>query len=319
MTKGTRVQATVHCLRRDRLHAWLEMSIPPFGQAPEPGQYLLVRPPGDLSESRILSRPFSISSYREEEGRAYVAIMLKAVGPTTRSLQALVPGAELTITGPMGQGFEHPDAGRPVLLVAGGIGVAAMPAIACALRAHDHDVMLLLGARESEQLPLAGPHSSFQDGFAMQQTSFLPELFLETGCRVRMITDNGDLPDARGGTVVDLLEEELSGASQLPAVYACGPIPMLAAVGKVLERTGATGWALMEEIFGCGAGVCRSCVCWGTDADGHERLLTVCREGPVMPFSRLNLEKDRGWSQEAAHAPAPKAPVKRKRRAKKKA
>ncbi len=82
----------------------------------EPGQFFMLSPPG-----RLLPRPMSLCLQAAGE----LGFLIDVVGPGTRALAALEPGAELTVFGPLGIGFRL-DVPRP-LLVGGGVGVAPFP------------------------------------------------------------------------------------------------------------------------------------------------------------------------------------------------
>ncbi len=81
-----------------------------------PGQFFMLSPPG-----RLLPRPMSLCLHEAGE----LAFLIDVVGPGTRALAALEPGAELTVFGPLGNGFRL-EVPRP-LLVGGGVGVAPFP------------------------------------------------------------------------------------------------------------------------------------------------------------------------------------------------
>lgn len=81
-----------------------------------PGQFFMVEAPG-----RVLPRPFSLCLAPPGE----LAFLLDPVGPGTRAICALAPGATLHVMGPLGNGYDL-DVARP-LLVGGGIGIAPLP------------------------------------------------------------------------------------------------------------------------------------------------------------------------------------------------
>ena len=81
-----------------------------------PGQFFMLSPPG-----RLLPRPMSLCLVEAGE----LAFLIDVVGPGTRALAELEPGDELTVFGPLGNGFDL-DVQRP-LLVGGGVGVAPFP------------------------------------------------------------------------------------------------------------------------------------------------------------------------------------------------
>jgi dihydroorotate dehydrogenase electron transfer subunit len=89
-----------------------------------PGQFFMLQPPG-----RLLPRPMSLCTAPPGE----LGFLLDPIGPGTRALCALRPGLEITVFGPLGNGFRL-DVEAP-LLVGGGIGVAPFPYLASALDA----------------------------------------------------------------------------------------------------------------------------------------------------------------------------------------
>jgi NAD(P)H-flavin reductase len=82
----------------------------------EPGQFFMLEAPG-----RLLPRPFSLCLAPPGE----LAFLVDAIGPGTLSIATLRAGAAISVTGPLGQGYDL-AVGRP-LLVGGGIGVAPLP------------------------------------------------------------------------------------------------------------------------------------------------------------------------------------------------
>ena len=88
-----------------------------------PGQFFMLSPP-----DRLLPRPMSLCVAPPGE----LGFLLEVVGPGTRALASLAPGDELTIFGPLGNGFRV-DVARPLLL-GGGVGIAPFPYLSDALR-----------------------------------------------------------------------------------------------------------------------------------------------------------------------------------------
>ena len=81
-----------------------------------PGQFFMLELPG-----QVVPRPFSICLAPKGE----LAFLIDPVGPVTRKLCDLERGQEVSIFGPLGNGFRT-DVAKP-LLVGGGIGVAPLP------------------------------------------------------------------------------------------------------------------------------------------------------------------------------------------------
>jgi dihydroorotate dehydrogenase electron transfer subunit len=81
-----------------------------------PGQFFMLEAPG-----RLLPRPMSLCQAPPGE----LSFLLEAIGPGTRALDAVEPGDELHVFGPLGNGYRL-DVEKP-LLVGGGIGIAPFP------------------------------------------------------------------------------------------------------------------------------------------------------------------------------------------------
>jgi NAD(P)H-flavin reductase len=81
-----------------------------------PGQFFMLEAPG-----RVLPRPMSLCL----APRGELGFLFEPIGPGTRALASLSPGASLGLIGPLGNGFRL-DVARP-LLVGGGIGMAPFP------------------------------------------------------------------------------------------------------------------------------------------------------------------------------------------------
>jgi dihydroorotate dehydrogenase electron transfer subunit len=81
-----------------------------------PGQFFMLQPP-----ERVLPRPMWLCSAPPGE----LAFLIDPIGPGTRALASLSLGEEITVFGPLGNGYRL-DVARP-LLVGGGIGVAPFP------------------------------------------------------------------------------------------------------------------------------------------------------------------------------------------------
>jgi dihydroorotate dehydrogenase electron transfer subunit len=111
---------------------------------------------------------------------------------------------------------------------------------------------------------------------------------------VEYVTTTEDGSFGIKGRVTDAIGPLLEWADQ---VCACGPWPMLAALGRLrdsAERAAATypgrrtlleAQIAVEQHMGCAMGVCRACVI--VTSEGNAR---VCREGPVFPLGDIAFE-----------------------------
>ena len=225
-----------------------------------PGQFVHVRLP-EL-EHRLLRRPFSVCDADPASG--LLSIVYKVVGAGTAHLATLRTGSVLSLMGPLGRGFTPPRQGSTPVIVAGGYGCAATYLLAC--RSPEPCICLLGGRSQADLL--------------------LVREFRQAGCTVKLATDDG----TRGhrGPVTDLLAEALRAGVPAPAIYACGPHPMLHAVSRIAAEHGLDAEVSLDHAMCCGVGACFACVVRlkADTPDGWEYVRT-CQQGPVFKASQV--------------------------------
>ncbi len=201
---------------------------------PAPGSFLTVRTGGRYDP--ILRRPFAFSAHCPEREEA--AIIFQKRGRGTESMAELRPGDSLDLLGPLGTGFTLPPAGARPVLIGGGIGLGPMLYLAGWLAAER-----ARGARfEAPVLAL---------GF--RSAEYLPDIGLPEG--TALCTDDGSA--GFHGTVAAWLESFDPVAP--PALYACGPAPLMAAVDRYAAARRAPYQAATEQWMACGVGACAGC------------------------------------------------------------
>lgn len=234
-----------------------------------PAQFFMIGIPGT---DVLLRRPFSVCGLPGtfvDAPRDRVQVLYRVHGRGTALLASLAPGAAIRVLGPLGRGFTLPaDPATVPLFVAGGIGSAPFPALLAALRAAGRPAPLMVyGARSAGDLPLL-------------------DWFEAHAAEVRVTTDDGSR--GRKGLVTDALREILDSGREDLHLFACGPSPMLRAVGKLALERGTACDLSLEAPMACGFGVCLGCVVPVRGGDGDEvRYERVCVEGPVMPAERV--------------------------------
>lgn len=233
---------------------WLELRSPPIAQAAEPGQFVMIGYGLDTPGVFMLPRPFSIG-WRSSDGR--VGILLRVFGQGTRRMSELAPGDRVLLLGPLGQPFRIGE-DRPILCVAGGVGLAPFLFLAGAARAAGHDVTLVYGERSAPYV-------------------FDPALIRElTGGVAQIWTEDGSAGSR--GLVIEGIDPD--GDALL---LACGPTAMLNAVASLAREHGRDLQVSVEEYMACGVGTCQGCVVPGTDG----RWIKSCTEGPVFDAREL--------------------------------
>jgi dihydroorotate dehydrogenase electron transfer subunit len=227
---------------------WL--SCPAVARGASPGRFLMLHCADQLDP--LLPRPMSFHRMRRAGDETQFAILYDVRGRGTAWLADRKTSDHVTVFGPLGRGYDlKPDA-QNVLLVAGGLGVAAVVALADEAVAAGKSVTLLQGARRAGLL--------------------FPHEMLPTDVEAISATDDGSL--GHKGVVTDLLAEHLPWADQ---VFACGPTPMFAAMAEVVKgaRSRKAVQALLEERMGCGTGVCYGCAVFT-----RKGVRLVCKDGP---------------------------------------
>lgn len=236
-------------------YRFLVLEAPVMAKTLVPGQFVHVRIPS--LEETALRRPFSV--FDAEDGK--VSVLYKTVGRGTKALNAVKPGDEISVLGPLGHGFPLKCDGT-ALLVGGGFGVAPLHFLAKRLAGEK---IVFVGGRTSNDL-LA-----------------LDKLAAIDGVSVRTATNDGS--SGVKGLVTDPLDAaiaELNADGRKYELFACGPDPMLKAVAMRAVGNGMKGWISMDRHMICGVGACYACV--QKTVRGNSRC---CIEGPVFAAKDL--------------------------------
>lgn len=208
----------------------------------------------------LLRRPISLHRINRETGE--VSMMIRPTGRGTAWLSQRREGDLIDMLGPLGRGFRIDPKARNLLLVAGGIGIAPLVAVADEAVRRGLSVLMVAGAASKDRL-FPGP-------------ALPPEV------EYRTATDDGSA--GHHGFVTDLLTDAAHWADQ---ILACGPQPMFLALAS-MKRQGRLGGVhvqvSLERRMACGVGACLGCV---VASNGGFRR--VCADGPVF-----NLE-DVSW------------------------
>jgi len=220
-----------------------------------PGQFvqLLAHP-----SQHLVRRPMSI----HDEGDGWRSFMVKPVGPATRELVALQPGDTVDVSPPLGRGFPRARelAGRRLVLVGGGFGVAPLHFL----------------ARQLDALPQAAGYTLLYGG----RTAVDVEMEVVEGLRGKILPSTDDGSRGFHGTCVDLARAELDRAGPDGAramVLACGSHGMMLALHRALRGRVERVLVSLEEIMACGVGVCMGCV-----TPSVRGYVPICTEGPVF-------------------------------------
>lgn len=205
--------------------------------------------------SRLLPRPISICEADKDNDA--LRIVYRVAGKGTEEFSSYEEGQEISVLGPLGNGFFKKD--KTAMLIAGGIGIPPMLELAKELAASGvEDIKIVIGYRNNDM--------------------FLKEELEKYG-QVYVATEDGSF--GTKGNVMNAIEEHNLTAD---VIYSCGPTPMLRAVKKFgLEHNIETQISL-EEKMACGVGACLACVCQSKEVDHHSNVHNkrICADGPVF-------------------------------------
>jgi dihydroorotate dehydrogenase electron transfer subunit len=234
---------------------------PELAAAIAPGQFAMV---DVLDRARpYLRRAYSVADARPAEGE--VEFLIKTVGPGTAALEEIPEGSAVRLLGPLGNRFTLDDLRRParVAVVAGGIGVAPFPLLLKALTEAGLSADLYFGGRNTKELSLRARF----DGLVSGETI--------------LATDDGSLGEK--GFVTEALSRRLRSGIRYARVFACGPMPMFAALARVVASAGLSAQFSTEAEMGCGFGACLGCVIPGTE----KPFIVSCSEGPILSPEKI--------------------------------
>lgn len=222
-------------------------------------------------------------------------VFIKVVGEGTRILSNAKSGAKLDIIGPLGKPLKIDEKTEKALLVAGGIGIAPLYALAEELRWTGRKVILFLGAYDEHDLKILGYGFHTDDGYEMEpfDAQKLSKEFEEMGIEVVLCTISDNIPRVKKGMIPNVFAEFLSDKIKKNSdylnnteVFSCGPKAMMKAVDKIANKFNLPHKVFLEERMGCGLGVCMSCVCKTNNNDTIE-YKRICTEGPVFDTKEI--------------------------------
>ena len=229
-----------------------------------PGQFAMLEIPERIRP--YLRRAYSVADANPARGT--VEFLVKTVGPGTRALEELTDRSAVRLLAPLGNGFSNTDlkAGCSVAIVGGGIGAAPFPLLLRKLSAASVASDLFLGGRRAADLAFrsrfsgagaASTHLATEDG-SLGHKGFVTEIFREAARR-----------------------------KKYDRVFACGPMPMFAALAPIVHELGLQAEFSTEADMGCGFGVCLGCVIPGAE----KPFIVSCTEGPILPPERIAWER----------------------------
>jgi dihydroorotate dehydrogenase electron transfer subunit len=228
----------------------------------KPGQFFHIRTSDDFSP--LLRRPFSIYRINEKDNRLEFLYLVKGAG--TKRLAERKPNEFLDIFGPLGNTFTIPDTSTGLMLVARGVGIATLSALAFEAGKKGIPCFAILSARTKEDI-------------------LVDKELNKAGIKTFLVNDlNGTSAPAN----VKVMAEELISSKQVDSIYTCGSKRLSILMKDIAEKHQLFAEVALEENMGCAMGACYACVC--DIQEGNEiQTIRICQDGPVLPLKKVVL------------------------------
>jgi dihydroorotate dehydrogenase electron transfer subunit len=258
----------------------VRVAVPSIASRVVPGQFVMIRMSG--RDAPLIGRALAVFDVvHDEQGDArWIDLVYLRKGALTQALAAAPLGTNVTVWGPLGNGFDSRSCDH-LIMAAGGIGQTPM---------------LLLGreAIGSQSFGLSPRASGWAKRveliYGARRASLLAGVdeFRAAGFDVTLCTDDGSTGQQR--LVPDLVAERLA---KIPPdmsvrVVTCGPEIMMEKVADACLSKKVDCQVSMETPMACGIGICFSCVA-RVRQDGPEEwdYKRTCVEGPIFDAEKI--------------------------------
>jgi ferredoxin--NADP+ reductase len=222
------------------------------------GQFIILR--ATTEGERV---PLTIANGNASEG--WIEIIFQVVGKSTKILSILHEGNEIIdLAGPLGRPTHIEKFGR-CLCIGGGVGIAPLFPIVCALKAAGNDLTTILGARNSSLLLL--------EDEMKQQTN-----------RLFVTTDDG----SRGnkGFAADIVKKLLAEGEKFDLAVVIGPAIMMKFTSAITVAAGIKTFVSLNPIMIDGTGMCGGC---RVTVGGATKF--ACVDGPEFDASKIDWDE----------------------------
>lgn len=242
-----------------------------------PGQFVMIRLADH--DDPLLGRPLALydTVLDDNQNPIGIDVVYLVLGKMTSRLCKFVPGQQLEVWGPLGNGFS-PQSCDHLIMVAGGIGQTPFMALA-----QEQLGNRSYGNRSVDPVVRA----TFCYGARSADLLAGVEEFEKTGLDVRICTDDGTA--GHHGLVTDELQLLLSGrgSEEQTRIVCCGPEPMMEAVSEMAASFDVPCQVSLETPMACGIGICFSCVAKVRDEEGNWDYKRTCVDGPIFDATQI--------------------------------
>lgn len=235
---------------------WVEA--PRIAAHAKAGQFVVLR----VSEKgeRI---PLTIADFDREKG--LIRLIFQVVGKTTAEMSTLKVGDSiLDISGPLGTPSEVENYGT-IMIVGGGVGIAAIYPILKALKLAGNKVITILGGRTSDLVIMKEDCAKYSD-----------ELIITT--------DDGS--EGMKGVVTEAMKMVVARGEKISRSWAIGPSIMMKFCTKTAAELNLPIWVSLNPLMVDGTGMCGCC---RVTVDG--KIFFGCVDGPEFDGHKVNWDE----------------------------
>ena len=204
--------------------------------------------------------PLTVADYDRENGR--IRMIFQAVGKTTTLLGTLKPGDEIKdILGPLGVPSEVKHYGT-VMMVGGGVGIAALYPIIKALKEAGNKVITILGGRTKDLVIMMDECAKYSD-------------------ELLVTTDDGSY--GIHGVVTTAMDMVAARGEKVDYCWAIGPSVMMKFASYKAKELGIPCWVSLNPVMIDGTGMCGCC-----RVSVHGETKFACVDGPEFDGEGIN-------------------------------
>ncbi len=221
-----------------------------------PGQFYMIY---SNDHTKLLGRPLSVYDYQSK--KRIVSFYYEVVGNGTKDIAQYRIGSLIKLLGPLGNGFK-PPLDRNILMIGGGIGIAPFYYYYQEFQAQNR-IMSIFGGRDKNALKIS------------EKFNFATMLY----------SDDGSV-GTHGLVTKDLVTTIKN--KKIDLVLGCGNMMMLQAVMRICNELEIDCFISAENRFACGVGACDCC-----SIKGKDKMLRVCKRGPIFNMKDLIIENEK--------------------------
>ncbi|HPI77564.1 MAG TPA: dihydroorotate dehydrogenase electron transfer subunit [bacterium] len=260
-TKTSSIARVIRANRFAKECCEMVLECPGIAASAKPGQFVQMK--AWEGSQPLLRRPISIAGVVDGSS---LLLWIRIVGPGSRLITSKLPGDEIELIGPLGNGFKPPAKNEKVWMVAGTLGAAPL--------------------RFYSQLYGAGAECRFfYGGAASCDMEVVEDAEI---CRMNVYATTEDGSAGQKGLVTDILKPALD-ESPPDRIITCGPKGMMKAIAALAAAAGTKCDVSLDCFMACGFGACMGCAVPILD-DGVKRYLHACSDGPVFDSAVIDWE-----------------------------